>query len=105
MCAQNSEVFGLKHLPIDSTDRCKYSATFVDVFTHVFMLGFDLGTLIKTQQRNGVVVRQRVMLCVWVFFLGVRDFVRVYKILDLIAETSTIIGVMALLLVEVAILV
>ena len=42
-----SEVLASFRLQIDSTDRCEYSATSVDVFTHVFMLWFDLGTLEK----------------------------------------------------------
>ena len=41
---QNSEFLGFVRLQIDSTDRCEYSATSVDVFTHCFMLRFDLGT-------------------------------------------------------------
>ena len=39
-----SEVLASFRLQIDSTDRCEYSATSVDVFTHCFMLRFDLGT-------------------------------------------------------------
>ena len=35
---QGSGFLGLIRLQIDSTDRCEYSATSVDVFTHVFML-------------------------------------------------------------------
>ena len=33
----SSEQNGLIRLQIDSTDRCEYSATSVDVFTHYFM--------------------------------------------------------------------
>ena len=33
-----SEVLASFRLQIDSTDRCEYSATSVDVFTHNFML-------------------------------------------------------------------
>ena len=44
-CApKGSKFLGLNRLLIDSTDRCEYSATSVDVFTHNFMLWFDLGT-------------------------------------------------------------
>ena len=39
-----SEFLASFRLQIDSTDRCEYSATSVDVFTHCFMLRFDLGT-------------------------------------------------------------
>ena len=36
--ALGSEFLGSFRLQIDSTDRCEYSATSVDVFTHNFML-------------------------------------------------------------------
>ena len=40
----DSEFLASIRLQIDSTDRCEYSATSVDVFTQCFHVLFDLGT-------------------------------------------------------------
>ena len=52
-----------------------------------------------------VVVRQRVMVCVWLLFLWVRYFVSIDEVLDFMPKAGAVVSVMALLLVKVAILV
>ena len=52
MAPLDSEFLASFRLQIDSTDRCEYSATSVDVVTHYFMPRFDLGTLEKLN--NGI---------------------------------------------------